>query len=187
MARQRSGTIVNIGSLAGRAHTPFAGVYCSSKAAVESITTSLRMEMKPFGVNVVLVAPAWIKTSIAQGDAGLGTRESWEQGLYGGWAYDTMRREVDARGVDRGWPVRRIAQRIAKAATAKRPPRNVYGGGQHVVLGMILRLPRSLVDKVFSGVYGLSKWRPGKAAAQAPGAVAVTASSGGAGPLAAAK
>lgn len=186
MARQRSGTIVNIGSMAGRAHTPFGGVYCSSKAAVESITHSLRVEMKPFGVNVVLVAPAWIKTGIARGDAGLGKRESWEQGLYGGWAYDALRNEVE-RSIRTGWPVRRIAQRIAKAGTAKRPPRFVYGGGQSKVLGMILRLPRSLVDKVFSGVYGLSKWRPGKGAAQAAAAVAVTASSGGAGSLAAAK
>lgn len=46
---------------AGITSTPWNGVYCASKAAVHSLTDALRMEMKPFGVDVMLIAPGAIK------------------------------------------------------------------------------------------------------------------------------
>ncbi|KAI7864936.1 hypothetical protein BDF14DRAFT_1731319 [Spinellus fusiger] len=57
MARRNKGTIVNIGSIVGYAAIPWAGIYSMSKAAVHSLTDALRLELKPFGINVVLVAP----------------------------------------------------------------------------------------------------------------------------------
>ncbi|GAA3399787.1 SDR family oxidoreductase [Paenibacillus hodogayensis] len=59
-----SGTIVNIGSVSGRAGFPGYAPYAASKFAVEGFSESLRHEMAPYGVNVVLVEPGAYKTPI---------------------------------------------------------------------------------------------------------------------------
>ena len=62
MREQGSGRIINISSIAGRVVLPFCGWYHVSKFAVEALSDSLRMEMKPFGVKVVVIEPGGIKT-----------------------------------------------------------------------------------------------------------------------------
>ena len=57
------GRVVNIGSVAGKAVMYFGGWYSVSKYAVEAFSDALRMEMKPFGVDVVLIEPGPIKTA----------------------------------------------------------------------------------------------------------------------------
>ena len=57
------GRIVNIGSVAGKAAMSFGGWYNISKFAVEAFSDALRIEMKPFGVSVVLIEPGTIKTA----------------------------------------------------------------------------------------------------------------------------
>ena len=57
MISHRSGVIVNIGSIVGLVPTPWSGVYCSSKAALHSLTEVLRAELKGFNISVLLVAP----------------------------------------------------------------------------------------------------------------------------------
>jgi NAD(P)-dependent dehydrogenase (short-subunit alcohol dehydrogenase family) len=62
MRRQGSGTIVNISSLAGRIGLPYQGLYSATKFAVEGLTEALRMEVKPFGIKVVLIEPGDFRT-----------------------------------------------------------------------------------------------------------------------------
>ena len=57
MRQQRGGTIVNISSIGGRIALPFQGLYSASKYGVEGMTEALRMEVRPFGIRVVLVEP----------------------------------------------------------------------------------------------------------------------------------
>jgi NAD(P)-dependent dehydrogenase (short-subunit alcohol dehydrogenase family) len=64
MRRQRSGLIVNISSMGGLIALPFQGFYCASKYALEALTESLRMEVKPYGVQVTLIEPGDFKTRI---------------------------------------------------------------------------------------------------------------------------
>ncbi|MGY5796515.1 SDR family oxidoreductase [Rheinheimera faecalis] len=59
------GLIVNIGSVSGVLTTPFAGVYCASKAALHSLSDALRMELAPLGVRVLTVQPGAIDTGFA--------------------------------------------------------------------------------------------------------------------------
>ncbi|KAI9144040.1 short-chain dehydrogenase/reductase family protein [Paraphysoderma sedebokerense] len=60
MADKRSGTIVNIGSVVGWVPTPWNGLYSASKAAIHAYTDALRMELKPYNIKVMLVAPGGI-------------------------------------------------------------------------------------------------------------------------------
>lgn len=63
MRKQRSGSIVNISSGAGRLGYPGGSVYVSSKFAIEGLSESLSYEAEPFGIKVVLVEPGFIKTN----------------------------------------------------------------------------------------------------------------------------
>ncbi|GED54203.1 SDR family oxidoreductase [Brevibacillus borstelensis] len=69
MRERQYGTIINISSISGRIGFPGLAAYAASKHAVEGFSESLRLEMLPHGINVVLVEPGSYKTSI------------WEKGL----------------------------------------------------------------------------------------------------------
>jgi NAD(P)-dependent dehydrogenase (short-subunit alcohol dehydrogenase family) len=62
--RAGRGRIVNVGSIGGRINTPFVGPYSSSKAAVRSLSASLRRELRPWGIQVALVEPGALDTPI---------------------------------------------------------------------------------------------------------------------------
>ncbi|MBB6350483.1 oxidoreductase [Nonomuraea muscovyensis] len=62
MRERRSGTIVNVSSIAGEIALPLVGWYHSSKHALEAYSDSLRQECGPFGVDVALIQPGIIRT-----------------------------------------------------------------------------------------------------------------------------
>ncbi|KAG2484490.1 hypothetical protein HYH03_016721 [Edaphochlamys debaryana] len=64
MAARRSGTVVNVGSVVGYFGTPWGAIYSSSKAAVHSLTDALRLELRPFGIKVMLLAPGAVQSAI---------------------------------------------------------------------------------------------------------------------------
>ena len=65
MRKQKSGTIVNISSGAGRFGYPGGSAYVSTKFAVEGLCESMAYELEPFGIKVILVEPGVIKTNFA--------------------------------------------------------------------------------------------------------------------------
>jgi len=65
MRLQKSGLIINVTSIAGYMGLPFRSVYSSSKAALEIVTEAIRMEVKPFGIQITNVAPGDFATDIA--------------------------------------------------------------------------------------------------------------------------
>jgi NAD(P)-dependent dehydrogenase (short-subunit alcohol dehydrogenase family) len=67
MRAQKSGLIINITSIAGYMGLPYRGIYSASKGALELITESMNMEVKPFGINITNVAPGDYATNIAAG------------------------------------------------------------------------------------------------------------------------
>ena len=67
MRRQKSGTIVNISSGAGRFGFPSGSAYVSTKFAVEGLSESISYELEPFGINVVIVEPGVIRTNFGNG------------------------------------------------------------------------------------------------------------------------
>jgi NAD(P)-dependent dehydrogenase (short-subunit alcohol dehydrogenase family) len=64
LLRTARGRIVNMGSIAGRAVTPFLGPYSASKFALEAVTDALRMELAPWGIEVAIIEPGAIATPI---------------------------------------------------------------------------------------------------------------------------
>ena len=62
MRKQKSGKIINISSIGGKIATPFGAWYHASKFAVEGLSDSLRLEVKPFGIDVVVIEPGGVKS-----------------------------------------------------------------------------------------------------------------------------
>jgi NAD(P)-dependent dehydrogenase (short-subunit alcohol dehydrogenase family) len=62
MRAQKSGLIINMSSVVGKLSIPVLGWYAATKHAIEGMTDALRLEVKQFGINVVLVEPSYLKT-----------------------------------------------------------------------------------------------------------------------------
>src|SRR5215471_11042348 len=62
MRKQRSGKIINVSSIGGKVWSPLGGWYHASKFAVEGLSDALRNELRPFGIDVVVIEPGGVKT-----------------------------------------------------------------------------------------------------------------------------
>jgi NAD(P)-dependent dehydrogenase (short-subunit alcohol dehydrogenase family) len=145
MRAQGSGRIINISSIGGKIYEPLGGWYHATKFAVEGLSDSLRIELRPFGISVVLIEPGPIRTewnaiarqNMAKTSAG---------GAYAGQAA-VMTRVFE--GVDASGRASRpivVARKIVKAATASRPSaRYPVGRGA----GTIVRARKLLPDRAF--------------------------------------
>jgi NAD(P)-dependent dehydrogenase (short-subunit alcohol dehydrogenase family) len=136
---QRSGHIVNITSIAGRAPGPAAAVYAAAKYALEGLSASLAQEVLPFGVKVTAVAPGAFRTdflsqhSIRRTDAGDAAYDASVGRMMDG--FDAM------AGKQIGDPDR-AARAIVKLVEADHPP-------IHLLLGTdALRRAREKTDSV---------------------------------------
>lgn len=67
MRQQKSGSIINITSIAGYMGLPFRGIYSATKGALELTTEAYRMEIKDFGITMTNIAPGDFATNIAAG------------------------------------------------------------------------------------------------------------------------
>ena len=66
MRSRGSGRIVTIGSMNGRFTWPGTGYYCATKHALEAISDALRHEVRPFGIDAVLIEPGFVKTPLGE-------------------------------------------------------------------------------------------------------------------------
>ncbi len=133
MRAKRSGRIVNLSSMGGRMTLPGGGWYHASKHAVEALSDALRFEVRPWGIDVVVIEPGVVVTEF--GDTAIAT--AGESTDLGG-PYDTMMAgiattvagayEKPKRGSSITPDV--VAARIEKAITAKRPKTRVVVGAQ---------------------------------------------------------
>ncbi|MGB3476277.1 MAG: SDR family NAD(P)-dependent oxidoreductase [Mycobacterium sp.] len=136
MRRRGSGVIVNIGSTGGRFASPGAGGYHVIKYGMEALSLSLRAEVAPFGVRVVLLDPTAVRTPfvISQQEA----RPSYsDDDPYGGFKirYAENTRQLSAqRGVMIEPDV--VARAVLRVVRSKNPrPRYVVGlSGKATVL-----------------------------------------------------
>ena len=145
MRAKRFGRIVNISSIAGKIYTPFGAWYHATKFALEGFSDCLRLEVEPFGIDVVVVEPGGIKTEWGT-IAAEHLRKTSGNGVYAeaaNMAANSMRRTY--QGTRLSSPSL-IAEVILQAVAARRPKtRYAVGFGAKPML--ILR--RWLSDRMF--------------------------------------
>jgi NAD(P)-dependent dehydrogenase (short-subunit alcohol dehydrogenase family) len=154
MREQGSGRIINISSIGGKFYEPFGAWYHAAKFAVEGFSDSLRLELKPFGVDVVIIEPGPIITEwneIAR-DSLLERSGSTDYAKYARRAHKVLT-DFDKPG--RASKPEAVARKIVKAATTRHPaPRYPVGRGARVITGSRDHLPDRLFDQVVSRMYG---------------------------------
>ena len=142
MRKQGSGTIVNISSVVGRIGFPASPAYISSKFALEGLSESLRFELAPFGVNVVIIEPGVIKTNFMKNMRMAEKSES-----------DTVYRDITVKVVsgvkmmaEMGTHPKEVADTIVKAVKDEKPlPRYIVGNDA----SMFLEAKKSKTDIEF--------------------------------------
>ncbi|HEX9206651.1 MAG TPA: SDR family oxidoreductase [Steroidobacteraceae bacterium] len=154
-ARGRA-VVANVGSIVGLFTTPFAGAYCSSKAALHSLTDALRMELAPFGIDVVCVQPGGVRSSFGE-HAEAAIR------LPADSLYRPVERGIHARaqaGQQAATPADAFVVPVADALLRDHPPRVVRGGAHSVRLPLLKKLlPDAMFDAKLVKVFGLDRLR----------------------------
>jgi NAD(P)-dependent dehydrogenase (short-subunit alcohol dehydrogenase family) len=154
MRERRHGRIVSIGSIAGRVAAPFMGAYNTSKFALEGWSDTLRNEVAPFGVRVILIEPGPIRTSF--GEAADALREESESSPY----WPLLRRWQRARGASSAFErsPEAVARVVARAVGA-RHPRPRYTVTVNARLGTVSRrvVPDIVTDWFFRRAMGGSR------------------------------
>ena len=131
MRKQGSGNIVNISSVAGRIGFPVSPAYISSKFALEGLSESLRFELMPFGINVIIIEPGVIKTNFF--DSMKLSEKSQEDSTY---------KEITDKVIsgvkmmaEMGTSPKEVADTIIKALKDEKPlPRYVVGTDAMMIL-----------------------------------------------------
>jgi NAD(P)-dependent dehydrogenase (short-subunit alcohol dehydrogenase family) len=119
MRRQRSGTIVNISSIAGKIGFPLTSAYVSSKFALEGLSESMAYEIEQFGIKVILIEPGVIKTNF-ENNLKIGKRVS----ITPNSSYSEMTQKRISGFKPRfesGSPPMEVAKVILKAITSENP------------------------------------------------------------------
>jgi NAD(P)-dependent dehydrogenase (short-subunit alcohol dehydrogenase family) len=140
MRKQKSGTIVNVSSVAGRIGFPVSPAYISSKFALEGLSESMRYELSPFGINTIIIEPGVIKTNFMSS-----TRKSTKQ--------DSVYKDITNKVImgismmaEMGSHPQEVAKTIIKAIKSENPlPR--YAVGNDAV--MFLEAKKTKTDLEF--------------------------------------
>lgn len=150
MRRQGKGLIINVSSLAGFMGIPFQSYYAAGKFALEGLSESLRMELAPQNIKVVLVEPGNIKTEI---NSNRQRHETVPEHYRA--SYETVR-EIIEKSVDDAEPPEVIARTIHKIILSKNPKTRYPSGKGSVSINLLVRLlPQFLVEKLLMRYYRL--------------------------------
>jgi len=160
LLKRARGRIVNISSVSGRVAMPFMGPYAASKFALEAVSDSLRRELLPFGVDVIVVEPGSVQSRIWD------KVQAMDLSRYGGTPYERVLpriRDVAVRSGAEGLPADRVARAVAKALIARRPPARI------LVVASVLsqKLLEWLPDRWLDWLIGRGVWK-GRLAGRGP-------------------
>ncbi|OWQ83776.1 short-chain dehydrogenase/reductase [Roseateles aquatilis] len=148
MRAQTSGTIVNITSVGGKLGEPFGSWYHATKFAVEGLSDCMRMELKPFGIRVVVIEPGAIRTEwneIAR-DSLIARSGATPYGPYA-QRHAAMLGSANASSMASQPDI--VARTIGKAVAARNPrPRYATGGGAKTIVFLTWLLPDRLLDRL---------------------------------------
>ena len=150
------GSIVNISSVGGRVAMATYGPYAGSKFALEAVSDSLRREVEPLGVKVIVIEPGAVTTEMlsrvtATGERIVSAMSAGQQGRYA-----TLMRSIMSQAkaaIPKGVPAEEAGRVVADAVTSTNP-RTRYTVGRDAAI--IVRLVRFLPDRVLDSLLARS-------------------------------
>jgi NAD(P)-dependent dehydrogenase (short-subunit alcohol dehydrogenase family) len=156
MILRGAGRIINVSSVSGRMPAPILGAYHASKYAVEALSDALRMELQPFGIQVVLVEPGTIRTEFATRAMTEATRDRSAGSRYAR-VYDRAAM-LEARFDRLAGGTRPVVHAIEKAIIRRRPSaRYVAPRTFALLLALVRVLPTCWADALMRQLFGLTR------------------------------
>jgi len=151
MRQQGSGYIVNIGSIGGLIAIPYQGLYSASKFALEGLTECLRMEVKGFGIRVVLIEPGDHRTGFTKNRRF--TAGSSETPAYRASFLRAIQRMADDEQT--GPPPDGVAQLVSDVVQMRNPRLRYTAGprGQRLAVWIKRFAPHALVERIVTAYY----------------------------------
>jgi short-subunit dehydrogenase len=120
MRKNKFGKIVNISSMGGKMVTPFGGWYHATKYAIEGLSDCLRMEVAPFGIDVIIIEPGITKTNWGT-IAAKNLKKTSVNGAYSKMANQIAKTIIQRYSGDKLSSPELIAQTILKSVTVNKP------------------------------------------------------------------
>jgi short-subunit dehydrogenase len=156
MRQRRSGRIINISSIVGQITFPFEGAYVATKHAVEALSDALRLELAPFGIDVVIIQPGAIRSEFErrgdrefaqlQGNVGV-----YQQAMNG---FQSQRQNAFKTAPD----ATVVASTIATAVGHRKPKiRYIVPLKARLFLAIFTWLPDFLTDAIKRTVFALAR------------------------------
>jgi NAD(P)-dependent dehydrogenase (short-subunit alcohol dehydrogenase family) len=148
------GRVINISSVGGKIAMATYGPYAAAKFALEAVSDSLRREIAPFGVEVVVVEPGAVKTKIA-GRAIATAHEvaatmTPEQRQRYGRLVQAITAQAASVTESSGLSADAAAKVLAKAVTARKPRTRYTIGREAALLPLLAILPDRMLDRVLA-------------------------------------
>lgn len=147
MHRQHSGKIVNISSIGGKFALPLGGWYHASKFALEALSDSLRSEVRPFGIDVIVIEPGGVKSEWSDIAAENLVKNSGHS-IYKNMA-TKLAELVKTQGHRAAEPI--VIARLIQKAIESRKPKTRYSGG--LMAKPLLFLRRILSDRMMDRLF----------------------------------
>ncbi len=151
MRRRGGGRIVNVSSIAGRMGLPYQGYYSAAKFAMEGLSEALSIEVRSFGIDVVLIEPGDMRTGFTPG-------RKWtpdENSPYGDQLRKT--REIIEKNELKGGDADKVARKIVRVIRKKHPRFRYMVGKPEEKLAVWIRLflPFRLFERILAIFYGV--------------------------------
>ncbi|MET0901351.1 MAG: SDR family NAD(P)-dependent oxidoreductase [Mycobacterium sp.] len=148
------GRVVNISSVGGKVAMAAYGPYAATKFALEAVSDSLRRELAPAGVDVVVIEPGAIRTemldrAIATADESLSQMTPDQRRRYGALVHAVNTQATSS--TRSGLPAEAAAKVITKAVMARRPRTRYTVGREATLMRLVQILPDRTVDRILAG------------------------------------
>ncbi len=161
LLRRGEGRVINISAPTARIAVPFAGPISASKAALESLSEALRVELEPWRIPVILVVPGAVATQIfakssAAAQAAMDDADPRRVALY------SQQLAAVATSLDgqKPSPPEKVAATIVRAIEARRPKARYLATTDARLFAIVARLPAALRVRVLRAQLGLRDIQP---------------------------
>ena len=151
MRAEGRGLVVNVGSIAGEISIPFQAFYSATKAALAALTEALRIEVRPFGIDVTLLEPGDFRTGFTANRKLVATTNDAYRSRCGR-AIEVMERD-ERNGADPDSLARLLARLVGEAPPR---PRYVAGLAAQRLAVLVKRLaPARFSERLLAAYYGV--------------------------------
>ena len=149
MRENKFGKVVNISSIGGKIAFPMAGWYHASKFAMEALSDSLRLEVKSFGIDVIVIEPGGIKSEWADVANNTLKRTSVNS------VYKNLAQSLEKLNANDNFPEPIVIAKLIKESIEAKNPKTRYAGGSNAKQILLIRkiVSDKILDKIIMSQY----------------------------------